>query len=215
MHMPHTLDQVLPTNAQHDTFCQKLKDCEQEWWQARQRLITLKERRMFWFGDNSLIMWLLWQFVSYVIVAIVIMLISRIFDISLTLGQYSAIFLVQTIIFIAMFAIKGRLANRLQNSINEANIARAQALSEMVILAADSVFPDTHRIAPISLQQIYERYDGALRLASLQCLLQSEIDAGRLLLGEHQIEAQVLPPELADHELPTYADQMIYKSLVR
>ena len=51
-----------------------LKQREQSWWQVRQELINLKERKMVWYGENSLMMWLLWQLVSYVVVAMVLML---------------------------------------------------------------------------------------------------------------------------------------------
>ena len=85
----------------------------------------------------------------------------------------------------------------------------------MVVLASDSIFPDIHANAPISLQHIHERYEAQLRLASLQCLLQKEIDAGRLFLGQQEIEARVLPPELADDELIPHAGNMVYRSLVQ
>lgn len=213
--MSHTLDQVLPNERSHDAFCQKIEHCEQQWWQARQQLTTLKERRIFWFGDNSLIMWLVWQLVSYVVVAIVIMLISRVFDVQIALWLYITIFVFQTAVFLLLFSIKRQLAKRIQNRINEATVTREQALSEMIILAADSIFPDIHANAPMSLKQIYERYDGRLRLASLERLLQSEIDAERMLLSAPHITATVLPLELADNELHASADKMIYKSLIR
>lgn len=202
------------TNAKHSEFYEQLKRREQQWWQARQRLIMLRERQMFWFGDNSLIMWLLWQFVSFVVVAMVLMLASKLLNVSLPLWQYMAVLGTQMLIFVIMFSFKDKLDNRLQGSINKANAAREQALSEMVISANDSIFPDIHAHTPISLQHIHERYEAQLRLASLQCLLQKEIDAGRLLLGKHDIEARVLPPELADDELTPYASEMIYKSVI-
>lgn len=201
-------------NAKHSEFYEQLKRREQQWWQARQRLIMLRERQMFWFGDNSLIMWLLWQFVSFVVVAMVLMLASKLLDLSLPLWQYMAVLGTQVLIFVIMFSFKDQLANHLQGSINKANAAREQALSEMVLLANDSIFPDIHAHTPISLQHIHERYEAQLRLASLQCLLQKEIDAGRLLLGKYEIEARVLPPELADDELTPYASEMIYKSVI-
>lgn len=201
-------------NEQRTEFYKQLQLREQRWWQARQRLIMLKERQIFWYGDNGLIMWLLWQFVGYVVVALVIMLVSRLFDMQVYLWQYIIAFGIQTLLFVTMLAAKGWLANRLQHDIDKADLAREQALNEMHILAADSIFPDIHDHAPISLQGIHERYEAQLRLASLQCLLQKEIDAGRLLLTQHEIEARVLPPELADDELSPHAGDMIYKSLV-
>ncbi|WP_201617404.1 hypothetical protein [Psychrobacter urativorans] len=201
-------------SEQRTEFYKELQRREQQWWQARQRLIMLKERQIFWFGDNSLIMWLLWQLVSYVVVAIVLMLVSKLIGVQWYLWQYMAVFGIQTLIFIVLFAAKGRLANHLQNSIVKADLAREQALNEMVILANDSIFPDIHSHTPISLQQIHERYEAQLRLASLQCLLQKEIEAGRLLLAQHEIEARVLPPELADDELLPHAGRMIYKSVI-
>ncbi|MEJ6070227.1 hypothetical protein MT378_20935, partial [Psychrobacter sp. 16-Bac2893] len=47
----------------------QLKQREQTWWKSRQQLTLLRERQMFWFGDNSFMMWLLWQLVSYIVVA--------------------------------------------------------------------------------------------------------------------------------------------------
>lgn len=195
-------------------FYDELRKREERWWQARQRLVMLKERHLFWFGDNSLMMWLLWQFVAYVAAALILMSVGRIFDIHVTLMQYLGVFAAQTLFFIVMIALKGRLANHIQNSIEKADLAREQALNEMYILASDSIFPDIHAQSPISLQRIHERYDANLRLASLQCLLQKEVDAGRLLLADYQIEAKVLPPEIADDELQPHADMMVYKSLV-
>lgn len=193
---------------------EQLKQREQQWWQTRQRLIKLKERQMFWFGDNSLIMWLLWQLVSYVVVAIALMLFSKLLNTPLALWQYGLVFAVQALIFIVMLAAKGRLANHLKCRINKEECAREQALNEMTILAADSLLLDIHRKSPISLAQIYAHYDGQLRLASLHRLLQKEVDAGRLLLGQQQIEAHILPPEFADDELTAHAGEMIYRSVM-
>lgn len=201
-------------NVQHAGFCEQLKLREQQWWQARQRLIALEERWMFWFGDNSLIMWLMWQLVSYVVVAIMLMLFSKLLNMQLYLWQYMSVFGVQTVLFVVMLSSKGRLANRLQNRIDNADFVREQALNEMYILASDLILPAIHASAPISLKTIHERYKSHLKLASLQRLLQKEVDAGRLILGEYQIESEVLPPELADEALSPYADKMVYKSLV-
>ena len=207
---------IFSDNSERRTeFYQELQRRERQWWQARHRLITLQERQMFWFGDNSLIMWLMWQLVSYVVVALALMLVTKMLHLDLYLWQYLAILGVQTLFFIAMIAVKGRLANLIQSDIDKADGVREQMLNEMVILASDSIFPDIHAHSPISLQHIHERYDAQLRLASLQCLLQKEIDAGRLLLSQREIEARILPPELADDELTPHAGEMIYKSLLQ
>ncbi|MGM8898896.1 MULTISPECIES: hypothetical protein [unclassified Psychrobacter] len=208
------VDNTSDNNVQHAGFCEQLKLREQQWWLARQRLIMLEERWMFWFGDNSLIMWLLWQVVSYVVVAIVLMLLSSLLNVELYFWMYMAVFGVQTALFVVMLSSKGRLANRLQNRIDIADLVREQALNEMYILASDIILPAIHASAPISLQTICERYKSHLKLASLQRLLQKEVEAGRLILGQYQIEAEVLPPEIADEELSPYADKMIYKSLI-
>lgn len=192
---------------------EQLKQREHNWWQARQQLTLLKERQMFWFGDNSLMMWLLWQLVSYVVVAMVLMLLSKLLDISLPLWQYMGLFVIQTLIFIVMLGFKGRIATHLQNEINQADVLREEALNEMTILAADTLFTDVHAKA-ISLQQIYEYYDGEFHLASLHRLLQREVDAGRLMLGQQQVEAEILPLELADEELKELASEMVYKSVL-
>ncbi|SNT69064.1 hypothetical protein [Psychrobacter sp. LV10R520-6] len=206
---------IFSNNSEQRTeFYKELQRREQQWWQARQRLVMLRERRMFWFGDNSLIMWLLWQLVSYVVVATVLMLLGKLLQMSLPLWGYIVLFGIQTLIFVIMFTLRGRLVNHLQNRINTADLVRETALNEMVILASDSIFPDIHAHAPISLQRIHERYEAQLRLGSLQCLLQKEIEAGRLLLSENEISARVLPPELADDELTPYAGEMIYKSMI-
>lgn len=197
-----------------NSFYKNLQLREKQWWGARQHLITLKERQMFWFGENSFIMWLLWQLVSYVVVAIVLMLLSNLTNSELPLWQYISIFSVQTVIFLLLFAFKGRLANNLQSKIDAEDSAREQALNEMLILAADSIFPDIHASSPISLQHIHERYESRLRIASLQCLLQREVDAGRLLLAPQKSEMRILPPELADDELRIHASTIIYKSVV-
>ncbi|WP_296236421.1 hypothetical protein [Psychrobacter sp. UBA5136] len=187
---------------------------EHSWWQTRQQLILLKERQMFWFGDNSLMMWLLWQLVSYVVVALILMLLSRLLNMSLPLWQYITLFAIQTLIFIVMLGFKGRFANHLQSKINQADVLREEVLNEMTILAADTLYRDVHAKAPISLQQIYEYYDAEFHLASLQRLLQKEVDAGRLMLGQRQLEAEILPLELADDELKEHASEMIYKSVI-
>lgn len=193
---------------------EQLKYRENSWWQARQRLIQLKERQIFWFGDNSIMMWLLWQLVSYVVVAIVLMLASKLLDISLSLWHYLSIFGVQTLVLVIALIFKSRLANYLQQRIDSADLVREQALTEMTILASDSIFPYVHASAPLSLQAIHQHYKPQLKLASIQRLLQTEIDAGRLVLDQHQIEAAVLPPEFIDEELAPYASEMVYKSLL-
>ena len=200
--------------SQRVELYEQLKQREQNWWQARQQLTLLKERQMFWFGDNSFMMWLLWQLVSYVVVAMILMLLSKLLNMSLPLWQYMSLFAIQTLIFIGMLSFKGRIANHLQNKINQADVLREEALNEMTILAADSLYPDVHAKAPISLQQIYEYHDAEFHLASLHRLLQKEVEAGRLMLGQQQIEAEVLPLELADEELKDHASEMVYKSVL-
>ncbi len=200
--------------SQRVELYEQLKQREQNWWQARQQLTLLKERQMFWFGDNSFMMWLLWQLVSYVVVAMLLMLLSKLLNMSLPLWQYMSLFAIQTLIFIGMLSFKGRIANHLQNKINQADVLREEALNEMTILAADSLYPDVHAKAPISLQQIYEYHDAEFHLASLHRLLQREVEAGRLMLGQQQIGAEVLPLELADEELKDHASEMVYKSVL-
>ena len=200
--------------SQRVELYEQLKQREQNWWQARQQLTLLKERQMFWFGDNSFMMWLLWQLVSYVVVAMILMLLSKLLNMSLPLWQYMSLFAIQTLIFIGMLSFKGRIANHLQNKINQADVLREEALNEMTILAADSLYPDVHAKAPISLQQIYEYYDAEFHLASLHRLLQREVEAGRLMLGQQQLGAEVLPLELADEELKDHASEMVYKSVL-
>ena len=102
----------------------QLKQREQTWWKSRQQLTLLRERQMFWFGDNSFMMWLLWQLVSYIVVAMVLMLLSKLLDISLPLWQYIALFVIQTLIFIVMLSFKDRLARQLQYKINQADLSR-------------------------------------------------------------------------------------------
>ncbi len=193
---------------------EKLQQLEQAWWKTRQHLILLRERQMFWFGDNSFMMWLLWQFVSYIVVAMVLMLLSKLLDISLPLWQYIALFVIQTLIFVVMFAFKDRLARRLADKINQEDLSREEMVNEMTILARDSLYPDVHTRAPISLKQIYRFYDAQFRLASLHRLLQNEIEAGRLMYGEQKVDASILPLELADDALKEYARGIIYKSLI-
>lgn len=205
-------DKGFDGNQRAELYAQ-LKQREHVWWQARRQLTLLKERQMFWFGDNSLMMWLLWQLVSYVIVAMVLMLLSKLLDIALPLWQYMSFFVVHTLIFIVMLGFKGRIATHLQHKINQADVLREEALNEMTILAADTLFTDVHAKAPISLQQIYEYYDAEFHLASLHRLLQREVDAGRLMLGQ-QVEAEILPLELADEELKELASEMVYKSVL-
>lgn len=200
--------------SQRVELYEQLKQREQNWWQARQQLTLLKERQMFWFGENSFMMWLLWQLVSYVVVAMILMLLSKLLNMSLPLWQYMSLFAIQTLIFIGMLSFKGRIANHLQNKINQADVLREEALNEMTILATDSLYHDVHAKAPISLQKIYEYYDAEFHLASLHRLLQREVEAGRLMLGQQQIGAEVLPLELADEELKDHASEMVYKSVL-
>ena len=201
-------------NQQDLDVYERLKQLEQAWWKTRKHLILLKERQMFWFGDNSFMMWLLWQFVSYIVVAMVLMLLSKLLDVSLPLWQYIALFVIQTLIFVVMFSLKGRIARYLADKINREDLSREEMLNEMTILAADSLYRDVHARAPISLKQIYRYYDAQFRLASLHRLLQNEIDAGRLMYGEQKVDAGILPLELADDALKEYARGIIYKSLI-
>ena len=201
-------------NQQDLGVYEKLQQLEQAWWKTHKHLILLKERQMFWFGDNSFMMWLLWQFVSYIVVAMVLMLLSKLLDVSLPLWQYVALFVIQTLIFVVMFSIKGRIARYLADKINREDLSREEMLNEMTILAADSLYRDVHARAPISLKQIYRFYDAQFRLASLHRLLQNEIDAGRLMYGEQKVDAGILPLQLADDALKEYARGIIYKSLI-
>ncbi|MCD6252155.1 MAG: hypothetical protein J7J29_07540 [Psychrobacter sp.] len=200
------------SSQQRTKLYELLKQREQCWWQARQQLINRKERKVVWYGENSLMMWLLWQLVSYVVVAMVLMFLSSLLNILLTLWQYVALFILQTVVFIAMLAAKGRTAKTLQRKIDKDEIVREEAFNEMIILAEDSLYPDVHAKSPISLRQVYECFDGSFHLATLHGLLQKEVDAGRLILGQQQMDAKILPPDLADDELDEHASEMVYKS---
>lgn len=202
------------SHQHHTRLYELLKQREQYWWQARHQLLNRKERKMVWYSENSFMMWLLWQLVGYVVVAMVLMLISNLLNISLPLWQYMALFVLQTAIFVFMLMAKGRMANKLQRKIDKDEMISEEAFNEMVILAEDSLFPDVHANAPISLKQLYDYFDGQFHLTSLYRLLQKEVDAGRLLLTQQQLDAKVLPPDLADNELDDHASEMIYKSMI-
>ena len=202
------LDQGLP----RDELYKRLKEREQFWWQARQQLIARQEKKMFWYGDNSLFMWLLWQLVGYVVVAMILMLLNNLLNISLTLWQYMALFVLQTVFFISMLAMKGRLENNLQRKIDNDELMGEEAFNEMTVLAEDCLYPDVHAHAPISLEQLDDRLNGQFHLASLQRLLQKEVEAGRLILTQQQLEISILPPDLADDEFNEHASEIIYKS---
>lgn len=158
-------------------------------------------------------MWLLWQLVSYVIVALLLMLASKVLSFSLSLEQYLAVFSLQTAIFITAVTFKRNLARFLQYKIYRAELKREQSLNEMIILAADSVFPNVHIQAPISLQSIYENNHCQIRLVSLYTLLDSEVRAGTLVL-QQQTQADVLPLELAEDELNEVASEVVYRSVL-
>lgn len=190
---------------------EQLKNREQQWWQARQHLINLKERQVFWFGESSIMMWLLWQLVSYVVVALIVMLTSKMLNIVISLEQYLIIFTLQTFIYIGAFFFKSNLANLLQNKIQQAELKREQSLNEMIILASDSLFPSVYTQAPVSLQSVYEQHKKQIRLVSLYTLLKHEISAGRLIL-QQQTQADSLPLELAEDELNHVANEMVYRS---
>lgn len=196
-----------------DEIGEQLKNREQQWWQARQHLINLKERQVFWFGESSIMMWLLWQLVSYVVVALIVMLTSKMLNLVISLEQYLIIFTLQTFIYMSAFFFKGNLANLLQDKIHRAELKREQSLNEMIILASDSLFPSVYNQAPVSLQSVYEQHKKQIRLVSLYTLLKHEINAGRLIL-QQQTQADLLPLELAEDELNHVANEMVYRSLV-
>lgn len=202
------------SHQHHTRLYELLKQREQYWWQARQQLLIHKERKMVWYSENSLMMWLLWQLVGYVFVAMVLMLLSNLLNIVLPLWQYIALFILQTAIFVFMLMAKGRTANKLQRKIDKDEMVSEEAFNEMVILAEDSLFPDVHANAPISLRELHDYFDGEFHLASLHGLLQKEVDAGRLLLTQQLLDAKILPPDLADDELDEHASEMIYKSVI-
>ena len=195
-------------------FYEQLKRRERYWWRARQRLIKLQARHMFWFGENSFMMWLLWHVVGYVLVAIVLMLINRWVSGSLDIWNYIVVFVLQTLLFCWLLLYKGRLGIIVKERIDNAAIVSEEALQEMFILAADSLFLDIHDNAPLSLQDIYERYHGELHLISLQKLLQKEVDSGRLLLAQQQADIFALPLELANDDLAASASKIVYKSIL-
>lgn len=195
-------------------FYHQLLQREREWWQARQRLVILRQRQMLWYGDNSFMMWLLWSLISYIVVAIILMLLTNLFAIPLTLWQCASVFGLQTLFYMTLLVFKRRLATVLQQRIDKQKLLRDQAFDEMTILAGDSIFPDIHANAPISLQHIYERYGAQLRRSSLQRLLQKEVDAKRMIVGQYQTKSHVLPLGFADNELIPYASKIVYKSVI-
>lgn len=186
---------------------------EREWLAAREHVIALQSRLLFWFGDNSNILWMLAQLISYAIGITVLMFLSRVFDWDIALWHYVVVIIIQTAIFVLAYSSRGRLAHRLEQRIAESDQRRAQSLDKLYTLAVDSILPDIHAHSPLSLSAIESRYQYRLQLASLQLILQKEIENGRLLLS-HQDFTVHLPPEFADYELHQYAEQMIYKSLI-
>lgn len=190
-----------------------LTNQEREWLAAREQVIALRSRMIFWYGDNSNILWLLAQMIAYAIIAMVLMFCSRAFDWNLTIWHYMAVFILDTILFIVTFSSRRRLAQHLERRIVRADQHREQALQKLYALAVETILPDIHAHSPLSLSAIENRYQYRLQLASLQLILQKEIEQGRLLLN-HQDFAVHLPPEFAEYELHQYAGQMIYKSLL-
>ena len=199
-------------SPQRSKLYKLLKEREQCWWQARQQMIERQEKKIFWYGENSLIMWLLWQLVGYVIVAMALMMLNNVFSISLPLWQYISLFVIQTLLFVSALAAKSQLANKLQRKIDNDELMHEEALNEMIILAEDSLYPDVHAKSPISLEALDDYLDGQFHLASLQCLLQKEVDAGRLIMEQQPPEVGVLPPELVDDELNEHASEITYRS---
>ncbi|WP_114701724.1 hypothetical protein [Psychrobacter proteolyticus] len=199
-------------SPQRSKLYKLLKEREQCWWQARQQMIGRQEKKIFWYGENSLIMWLLWQLVGYVIVAMALMMLNNVFSISLPLWQYISLFMIQTLLFVSALAAKSQLANKLQRKIDNDELMHEEALNEMIILAEDSLYPDVHAKSPISLEALDNYLDGQFHLASLQCLLQREVEVGRLIMEQQPPEVGILPPELADDELNEHASEITYRS---
>lgn len=193
-------------------ICDQLRAREQQWCHARKRISTLQERQMFWYGDNSSIMWLLWQLVAYVVAAIILMLSTRLLGFSMSVWVYPLVFGLQTILFFVLLHKKGRLANRIQTILTKTEMTCKQAFNEMDVLAKDSVFPDVHANSPLSLKCIYERCEAQLHLITLRCLLQKEVEAGRMIIKQKRVDADVLPIDLADEDLIEHASEIIYKS---
>ena len=52
--------------SQRVELYEQLKQCEHNWWQARQQLALLKERQMFWFGGNSFMIGLGYNFDNFI-----------------------------------------------------------------------------------------------------------------------------------------------------
>ena len=209
------IDSTINSNTINSAeFYRQLRHHEQQWWLSRQRLIVLKERQIFWFGEKSLMMWLLWQLVSYVVIAMIVMLLSKLSMLHLSLWQYISIFALQTLIFIVMLGLKGHLAQKIYRDIHKEELAVEQTLNEMTILATDSFFDKVHRHSPLSLQRIHQQYASHLHLISLHHLLQQEVNKGRLALSQHAKNTAVLPVNLADDELAIFADNIFYKSLI-
>lgn len=77
-------------------------------------------------------------------------------------------------IFVGILAAKGRLANKLQDEIDNDELMREETFNEMIILAEDSLYPDVHAKSPISLRQLGDYLNGEFHLSSLHCLLQKK-----------------------------------------
>lgn len=186
---------------------------EREWLIAREQVIALRSRMVFWFGDHSNILWLLTQMIAYAIIAMIIMFISRVFNWDLSVWHYAAVFIFDTILFVIVYSSRGLLAQRLEQRIIQSDQRREQALNKLYALAQNSILPDIHAHSPLSLLAIESRYQYRLQLVSLQMILQKEVEQGRLLLNHQDFSVQ-MPPEFADYELHQFAEKMVYKSLL-
>lgn len=206
----HQQRSPLPINK--DSLAQ-LRLCERRWLKARERLISLAAQKEFWFGSQSAITWLMAQMVSYVVILMLAMLMSKLFVWPHSGWLYLWLFLAQPVFFILLYIGRAPLQSKLQSRMTKYNRLRAQALADMHLIATIEVLRDIHKHTPLSLRDIDRRYEQQIQMVSLHRILQKEVEENRMRVSSNGHDIS-LPPEFAEDQLHIDADKLIYRSLL-
>lgn len=203
----------LPLVTVSQPLMQQLLRCERHWQKSRGRLISLEAQKVFWFGKDSGVAWVVAQLISYVVVIMCFMAAAQLFALDWSIWDYAWVLLLQSLVFVAFYSSRRHLERHLQARIERWSQESEQSLVAMYNAAVTTILPDIHAHAPLSLMAIKSRYNHQIKMTSLERILRQEIDSNRMRLNAQGLEVW-LPPEFAEEELRAQANKMIYRSLL-
>lgn len=198
---------------------QQLKRRAKLWLILRQKWQKKQARYALWFGETSLMMWLLALMCSYFLLAILVMFYGQRFDLLFDglVVWFGGVFLVWTLVVGILYWQKNNLKDFFYHRLTQLELRIEENFSEMYVLARDSILPEIHAMPSMSLSKLYHYYQGEMSLISFYAILQEEVALHRMgvrYLGQNDYEMLSSFDDVFYQDLLKHSDEIVYFSLL-